>query len=961
MGQVVTTSQYESASQEARVLIESAVAANLIDANWQSSADSPTNQEIHQAVGALKLGDANNSNLLKVLELMPRHVRPHAILGYLPSVTLGPPVVLRNKWDQWNGKFNSANGDHWLNLRNHLIDNLNWDLMRVEELDRTSDEVLFNLQDPDMSVQPRDPVKGLVVGYVQSGKTANYTATAAKAFDAGYRLVVVLAGVHNELRRQTQLRMENELGLVPSSGNRITSRAGGQAGLPNAITALTNEYSDRGYVSVDNSIVTNGRSIAVIKKNVAVMRTFLGWLPQDLKHPVLVIDDEADQASINSNIGTELVTLEDGTVATRKEERTATNKKIVELIGKYSPRVTYVGYTATPYANVFTDALDEENIYPRDFILSLPKPSGYFGPKEFFGDLTAGDESNTMPNSYSMVEIVSNKEADAFKQIAKLVRENRSQEKLAEPILVTVPDGLKRAIKTHLLAVCAFRAAKKGSSIDPTSMLVHVSHIQDVQTATRAAIEVFLKNLMTHWRYYRDQIEESVSGRTYLEVWKGLWGEISDNYGSPDFAQLTWSQIEIQLDYLMNFNVETICLNSNSTDTLDYEANPEFTGIVVGGNKLSRGLTLEGLLTSYFVRETSAPKADTLSQMGRFFGYRESYADLVKVFTTDSLLQDFKDISLIEEELREELALYSRIPGKTPADFGPRVALRGRLLPTANLGSANKDVSLSGSLLQTTQLINEVEEDWRRGANRRNSEFFQSLLEASSWKDKFVNHDNSRARWKGIPWAEISKLLDGFQFSSNSSRFNPELVKRYVHMQLTSERDEGSLGSDHSSWNVAVVGKVHSGDQGRPFTHADYSFELGQISRSLRVPESGDIGALINPLNVDTVSLKAHGDETIDLELDEDSVRELIADSALSKQMALRLKFRKNPLLCIYPIDPYSVGATKDRSSIPVGEALFGHDHSTWPNTILGLSIVFPRTNEESKGYMSGNAGRLEL
>lgn len=957
----MTVSQFDSASQEAKLLIESAIRAELIDADWQSSLDVPTNQEISQAVGALKLGEASNSNLLKVLELMPQHLRPYAILGYLPNVTIGPPVVLRDKWVPWNGKFNSSNGDHWLNLRRHLIENLDWDLMRVEELDRTSDEVLFNLQDPDMSLQPKDPVKGLVVGYVQSGKTANYTATVAKAFDAGYRLVVVLAGVHNELRRQTQLRMENELGLVPSNGHRITSRVGGQAGLSNAITALTNEYSDRGYVSVDNSIVTNSRSIAVIKKNVAVMRTFLRWLPQDLKHPVLIIDDEADQASINSNTGTELVTLEDGTVVTRKEERTATNRKIVELIGKYSPRVTYVGYTATPYANVFTDALDEENIYPRDFILALPKPSGYFGPKEFFGDLTAGDESSTLPNSYSMVEIVADEEAQSFRKIAKLIRDGSSKEDPAEPVVVALPHGLKRAIKTHLLSVCAFRAAKEDSSIAPTSMLIHVSHIQDVQTATRDAIDLLLKNLMTHWRYYRDQIEDSSAGRTCLEIWKDLWEEVSQNFESPDFAQLSWSQIESHLDYLMNFNVETICLNSNSKDVLDYEANPEFTGLVVGGNKLSRGLTLEGLLTSYFVRETSAPKADTLSQMGRFFGYRESYADLVKVFTTDSLLQDFKDISMIEEELREELALYSRIPGKTPADFGPRVALRGRLLPTANVGSANKDVSLSGSLLQTTQLINEVEEEWRQGDNKRNLEFFESFLETDSWKNTFLGHDSSRARWEGIPWVDISKLLDGFQFSSNSSRFNPELVKRHVQMQLNSEQNESALASDHSIWNVAIVGKVHSGDQARPFTHNNYEFKLGPISRSLRVPESGDIGALINPLNIDAGSLKAYGDETIDLELDEDAIREILADSTLSKQMAVRLKFRKHPLLCIYPIDTNSVGATKDRSPIPIGEALFGEDRSKWPRTILGLSIVFPRTSEESKGYMSGNAGRLEL
>jgi len=945
-------------SPEAQLILQSAREANLIPFDWPRSDDlRPTPSAIDDAVATLRTATNAGRGILEVLQFMDPSLRGYAIIAYLPGVIIGPPILAPQRRSRWEHKFNSSEGDHWRAQRKHLIRNLGYDHSRVESLDKSSDAVLFSLQDPDQSEIPEDAVKGLVVGYVQSGKTANYAATLAKAFDSGYRLVIVLAGIHNELRRQTQIRLENDLGLVASDQFRITARENGQANLDNAIYKLTTSELDGDSIGINVTpdIVTNQRVIAVIKKNVNVMKRLLAWLPKDYSFPVLIIDDEADQASVNSNQGDEPQQEEDGSIVLVQRERTATNRQIVDMIQKFFPRVSYVGYTATPYANVFIDAEDVHDIYPKDFIIPLPKPSGYFGPTEFFGDLTIGGESEGYPNSYSMVNILDANESKIFKD-ANVEVLRRRKEGLDPSIEIELPAGLRDSIRTYLVASSLFHQRYSNSSNrKPTSMLVQASHIQEVQLATKRAIEAFINQLRRDWRYdeqNRNQIRSS---------WRALWLEATkdliENYSKEDDWDVFAKNLDLQLG---SYQTQVICLNGQSEDRLDYERTPDFNGVIVGGNKLSRGLTLEGLLTSYFVRETNSPKADTLSQMGRFFGYREDYADLVKVFTTESLLQDFRDIATIEEELREELILYSNTPGKTPSDFGPRVALRGRLMPTSRIGMADKAVSLSGSLLQTTQLLKEDQRD-SMGANQRNLdrtiELVDSMTSIARGTSGLSQKNGGQLLWRGIGWPIVKSFLQQYLHSNISRRFSTLSAIQHTEEQIRLESQADLADAPgHSLWNVAVIG--NKGSQNGTIQFGGHT--IGRSGRSVREGNTADIGSLVNPLQVDAVALTATGDEAIDLDLSALQINELIRkrnEESVPFSLSIRL-LRESPLLCIYPLDPNFKGTGKNRAEEALGELVIGGNSQNWPEAIIGLSLVFPRTSEEKKQYLQGNAGR---
>lgn len=946
-------------------LVDMAKASGLVPKDWTvNDPSSPSPSEIHEALNAVRFSmRIKGETILSALVQLPENYRGHVILALYPEVTIGPPVVKVVR-DPWNHKFNSADGPNWRQLYDYYTHTLGWDYSRLSQLDQLSDVVLFELQDPDLAVNPKNSVKGLVVGYVQSGKTANYTAVTAKAFDAGYRLVIVLTGIHNSLRRQTQLRMEDELGLVPSSSERPTASPTGQTGKPDPIYPLSNSAfygGDSIPATVSNAVVSNQRSIFVIKKNVSVLNKLIDWLPGDFDKPVLIIDDEADQASINTNLGEEVVIDEDGNEQTVKERRTATNEAIIRLLNKF-PRVSYVGYTATPYANVFIDAEDSEDLYPRDFIIPLPKPDGYFGPTEFFGDSIAGEGEGLKPNSSSIVELVDSSETVAFKEAEQKVRHwkaNGSQPGELD-LNLELPDGLRSAVERYLLTASAYHAIF-GAQL-PSAMLVQATPIQEIQLALKDSLSNLTSKMRAEWRYDADASRVR---------WREAWEKLRERFFQDASRACDWNDIEPFLASLLGqyVGLEVLCLNHKSPDELDYELRPNFTGIVVGGNKLSRGLTIEGLLTSYFVREAKAPNADTLSQMGRFFGYRKKYADLVSVFTTDSLLQDFRDVSFVEEELREELLLYSRTPGMTPSDFGPRVALRGRLMPTARTGKAQAETTFSGAVLQTSLLVaKDTHKNGQHGAltaHKNNFERTASLVESLDELSRdgtiqAIDRPGSLV-YSGVRYDLIANYLKTYEAEQTSSRFQPSMILKYVNDSIKAESGATTTGSDHSLWNLALIGtKLGSNGQA-----ALGSRKVNRVRRSLRKSSTyGDIGSLINPLQVDRRSLVISGDEAIDLELSSEDVSELLLDlqNGMKLSTSLRLKHRANPLLCIYSIDPSSAGDGNDkRSEAPLAGSLIGADESTWPEAIIGLTVFFPRDAEQKTIYLQGNAGGNKL
>ena len=515
----------------------------------------------------------------------------------------------------------------------------------VQSIDDATDRILGSLEDPrgDRDFDRR----GLVVGYVQSGKTANYSALIAKAADTGYRLFIVLTGIHNQLRQQTQRRLNAEL---------VGSEPGGVAlpaderrtWLTFTTTDLLGDFTPG---TVDTAALAGGQpALIVAKKNASVLRRlnqWLGTLPAATREtlPVVVIDDEADQASPNTRSNRAFPDAdedgEDPDVAQMLAESPPSriNELIRGLLNGF-PRVAYVGYTATPFANVLIDHQAQDrvvgaDIYPRSFIVDLPRPHHYYGPERIFG---SGDDADS--RALDVIRRVSDDD------LHFLIPHSRDQAQDFEPSL---PDSLRDAIDAFVLAGAA--RYQRGDGDEPATMLIHTTHYTRVQQRLHEVIALYMTELRDEWRYN----------------WQhGLEGRLRDRWEN-DFRPVTRSEnvaadvgsdeIREHIGTLLEHPIETLQLNSASEDILDYNRDASLKVVVVGGNRLSRGLTLEGLLVSYYIRRANA--YDTLMQMGRWFGYRSNYADLTRIYTTADLEQWFRDLVFVEEEVRADIRRYA--------------------------------------------------------------------------------------------------------------------------------------------------------------------------------------------------------------------------------------------------------------------------------------------------------------
>ena len=523
----------------------------------------------------------------------------------------------------------------------------------VDEVDKASTKVVAHLADPHIQSLKK---RGLVVGYVQSGKTANYTAVMAKAADAGYRLFIVLSGLHNNLRRQTQVRLTGDL-------------------VDHDWAPLTSDVADFGNVINGAALLSKGViSIAVVKKNQSRLRSLRDWLrdiPESIRRrvPVLLLDDEADQATPNS--------------AAAREQLSRINQ-LVRQIWAEIPTGTYVGYTATPFANIFMDPNDEEELYPADFIIDLPRPDAYFGAERVFGREPLDDADDPDPG-LDMVRDVPDDDAELLKPPSKKdTRESFDPE---------LPGSLIDAVTWFLVATAIRRA--RGQRAAHSSMLIHTTHY----VAPHFAMKERLNDLLEEFRVSWEQGNHSAFLTSF------------ENEGTRAAEVATvplpmWSQVEQELASVLR-DVRVVVDNGSSDDRLDYnrvaDGEPVAeTVIAVGGGTLSRGLTLEGLVVSYFTRTSNT--YDTLLQMGRWFGYRPGYEDLPRIWMQPSLAAEFKFLSLVEEEIRQDMYHMERMK-VTPREMGVRVrAHPGRLAIVARNKMHHADivrVSYSGERNQT--------------------------------------------------------------------------------------------------------------------------------------------------------------------------------------------------------------------------------------------------------------------
>lgn len=629
-----------------------------------------------------------------------------ALASVLP-VTTDEAIVISREFEKWYGRVKEEREPfYWRDYADHLASQ-GWPEESIAALDLNTTRIVERLADPE-----REDVyqaKGLVVGYVQSGKTANFTGVAAKAIDAGYRLLIILTGTTNLLRAQTQRRIDKELvgnenlmrGIdsedeeavlaVDYQGDPDRAEFVRHGDLPSRLGAsdilrLTTSSWDyrslrQGISSLDFDRVDPDRRlnapenlhrlptrIAIVKKNKSVLEK----LVNDLRHitarlediPALIIDDESDQASIN--------TSDPSKWKAEQPERTAINRLISELL-KMLKRSQYVGYTATPFANVFVDPEDAVDIFPRDFILSLDRPPGYMGPQDFHDlDRFPEGEDRTPANSNE-------------KAFVRAVYEEEAGEKMLEAIDMFVLTG----------AVKLFRETAD-PEIPPFkhhTMLVHESVRQEdhrqlaeeIRTAWKGAAYFGARGHARLDALFEDDLAPAMAARADGDAVPSSYAEVKP-YVAEVVARIQGHDNDPVL--IVNGDKEA------AKEEVDFQSRPVWR-ILVGGTKLSRGFTVEGLTVSYYRRV--ARQADTLMQMGRWFGFRTHYRDLVRLYvgrgsaseeSAFDLYEAFEAACRSEELFRSELARYAKlkdgVPQVTPQEVPPLVAQHlGWLKPAA--------------------------------------------------------------------------------------------------------------------------------------------------------------------------------------------------------------------------------------------------------------------------------------
>ena len=521
----------------------------------------------------------------------------------------------------WTDRLGPRDWYHWGRLEALLRADPSRGPQQADSVAAESIRILRHMRDPLQNAPFQ--CRGLVVGYVQSGKTANYTAVAVRAVDAGYRLVIVLSGIHDALRNQTQNRLERELTGHQSGG--LSEAAPGREWV-----ALTTPLQD--FQQPDVRILQSPAPfLAVAKKNVAVLVKLDRWLEAAGRYladmPILVIDDEADQASINTKGNR----APDPAVADDEDDDenvapSRTNALIRSILAR-APKTAYIAYTATPFANILVNpaAVDRdvgEELFPKDFVIQLPRPKGYTGTEELFGT-TARDRDvlRTVPD------------ADV-----RALRAPRRR-KTAEIVIGEQGDTLPASLSEALIAFClvgGVRTLRPGFAGASHTMLVHVSQ----RIADQQRIGGAIRDQLELW------CEAAHQGQRLEAAFGPVWDRIKSGVDAPaDDGGIIGAAIAVM------HRIVVLELNSVTGENLEYDEKPGRHIVAVGGNRLSRGLTLEGLTVSYFLRTTSM--CDTLLQMARWYGFRHGYEDLIRIWTTDGIARWFTELALVEQSLRD--------------------------------------------------------------------------------------------------------------------------------------------------------------------------------------------------------------------------------------------------------------------------------------------------------------------
>lgn len=805
-----------------------------------------------------------------------------------------------------------------------------WPENSLNELRDSTARVLEYLDDPERA-GPWD-WRGLVVGDVQSGKTAHYTGVINRAADAGYRVIVVLAGMHDVLRLQTQKRLDADfLGYDTDPRNRKggarTSLGVGKINPRLIVDSLTMSVP-KGDFSQAVANQANFAPIAkpcllVIKKNARILENLNRWiagLPEESRQvPLLVIDDEADQASVDTK---DQPFLPEGTFA-EDYDPTRVNGEIRKLLMGFG-RSAYVGYTATPFANILMH--DERSareygpdLFPATFLVSLTPPDDYFGPVAVFG--TNDGEEPGLPLKREIQQTEEDWIPEKHDKAHRPRFDGQDQ----------IPPSLEEAIDSFLL-VCAARAARGHVAVH-NSMLVHVSRFTDVHERVRSQVQSSLD--ATRAMIFGGDAET-------LSRLQALWEEdfeptteavVPTVYGRQT-QRISWQEVLDQLaDSADKIDVQ-IANGTRKTD-IDYDSHKKtgYSVIAIGGDKLSRGLTLEGLSVSYFLRISK--QYDSLLQMGRWFGYRRRYADLCRLYTTDDMDDWMTHIATATRDLRSSF-LHMQTTGGTPKDYGLKVETHDIMNVTASnkrRHATERTSSFAGAGKIQTVMFSDP---GLVAANADIVDAFAADLGSGTVSPQRPGPGSSRAGgelWSGVPGREIADLLSRLTFPAENVDIKSNRLAAYISTMI----GEGEL----TDWSVFLPSA-----SGTKVTVAGRKF--GSIKRTPREdrdePGRYIIGTILSP-----------EDEAIDL-TDDEYANALIATNEQrvkegkdpserpsgSEIRLARGRRPENALLVLYPLDPKVAGIASDRA-------------------VFGVMISFPASEKADKTvYLLNRVKMLE-
>lgn len=808
-----------------------------------------------------------------------------------------------------NDKKTSIEWNFWNRYRDYLQDEKNYPEAVLNQLDKLTNRTLDGLFNPDQNVLISK--YGLVVGQVQSGKTSNYTGLICKAADAGFKLIIVLAGIHNNLRSQTQLRLdEGFLGFDTqfqrafNTGQHTIGVGIGKNALP--VHSVTSS-SDNGDFSArtTQTFNTNEPIVAVVKKNTKVLEKLFQWLSSQASinakgerrinnKSLLLIDDEADNASINTN---------------KDEDKSTKINEHIRNILRLFDKSGYVGYTATPFANIFIP-IEEDQLFPKDFIINIQAPSNYIGPEKVFGIRVLEDDEI----SDEVLPIVNR--IDDYQNFVPNGHKRESE------LPDSIPDSLRLAIKSFIIT-CAIRRLR-GQEMAHNSMLIHVSRFINWQDHIKELVE-------STFDFYRRGIEMKIP--SILEEMRQVFEVDTDNYksyttvsqqildtelrGIDSATQIhEWAEVEKQLrEAAVRIQVKKI--NGGSADALNYYDHKKGLSVIaIGGDKLSRGLTLEGLSVSYYLR--ASRMYDTLMQMGRWFGYRPGYVDLCRLFTSSELNEWFCHITLASEELRSEFDYMSDVAGSTPEQYALKVRTHPGVLQISASNkirrAVNVDVSWAGRLVESYQL-------------QKNPIVVKSNLDATvdliSSLDANFKTNRNNFLWKNVSPELIRPLFQKFKVPDSLVRVDPGNLLQFIDVQIAN----GEL----TNWSVGLMSKADTIER-FPIDKNGNIVDIGYWFRRNATERTDSTTFFIRKNHI--ISPK---DEFVDLEPEQyrAALERTVAfhqhnnkeyKNDYPKGDIVRNEFRnpKNPLLLIYFLDPE--GADLPKGSDP----------------LVGFAISFP-------------------